>query len=236
MIRDTTDMVLNGYREQSVQVDTLSQGPPPWHPEPPDDSGDDGDHHGDGDDRGQPPLSNARLGMLMFLGAETMFFAGLIGSFLVFRLANQTWPPPTFPRLPVLVTGFNTLILLYSAVTMWRAQRLLRTGVQHQGMRLLLLTATLGVTFLVIQGYEWIRLVQFGLTMASGVYGATFYVLIGCHGLHVLGAVVWLLCVVLRASAGYYGVARHAGLALCGMYWYYVVALWPVLYGLVYLY
>jgi heme/copper-type cytochrome/quinol oxidase subunit 3 len=88
----------------------------------------------------------------------------------------------------------------------------------------------------VLQGYEWIQLVRFGLTMTSGVYGATFYTLIGCHGLHVLGAVVWLLTVLVRTLQGHYGATRYVGLALCGMYWYYVVALWPVLYYLVYLY
>src|SRR2546426_10898598 len=58
--------------------------------------------------------------MLIFLGAETMFFAGLLGAFIVYRVANETWPPMSMPRLPVEVTGINTLILLYSAATMWR--------------------------------------------------------------------------------------------------------------------
>ena len=54
----------------------------------------------------------------MFLGAEAMFFAGLIGAFLVFRIASPVWPPPFQPRLPSEVTGINTLILLASAVAM----------------------------------------------------------------------------------------------------------------------
>jgi heme/copper-type cytochrome/quinol oxidase subunit 3 len=174
--------------------------------------------------------------MLMFLGVETMFFAGLIGSFLVFRLAHQPWPPPAFPRLPVAVTGVNTLLLLYSALTMWRAQQAIRIGAGQRAVYQLSLTVVLGVTFLAIQGYEWARLVRFGLTITSGVYGATFYTLIGCHGLHVFGAVIWLLGVLFRARKGRYSAGGYVGMALCGMYWYYVVALWPVLYGLVYLY
>ncbi len=235
MAEKTTGAVLDSSPEQRSDVDVITQGPPPFFPEPPDDSGDDGPPGDDEDGRG-PPLSNARLGMLMFLGAETMFFAGLIGAFLVYRLTNQTWPPPTFPRLPVLVTGLNTLILLYSAVTMWRAQRLIRSGLQSEGRRFLLITGILGVIFLGIQGYEWVRLIGFGLTLSSGVYGATFYILIGSHGLHVFGAVIWLLIVLSRAFAGHYSATRYMGFALCGMYWYYVVGLWPILYGLVYLY
>ena len=53
--------------------------------------------------------------------------------------------------------------------------------------------------FFSCRGYEWVRLLQYGLTLASGVYGATFYVLVGCHGVHVLGAVIWLSE---RASTG----------------------------------
>jgi cytochrome c oxidase subunit 3 len=94
----------------------------------------------------------------------------------------------------------------------------------------------LGMTFLALQSYEWVQLIRFGLTLSSGVYGATFYTLIGCHGLHVFGAVVWLLAVLLRAMQGCYSPARYVGAAVCGMYWYYVVALWPILYLLVYLY
>jgi cytochrome c oxidase subunit 3 len=134
------------------------------------------------------------------------------------------------------VTGINTCILLASALTLWRAQRAIRTGQRQSGIRFLGYTVCLGVAFLIIQGYEWVQLIGYGLTMASGVYGATFYVLIGCHALHVLGAVVWLLAGLVRTLRGHYSPRRYTGLAMCGMYWYYVVALWPILYWLVYLY
>jgi heme/copper-type cytochrome/quinol oxidase subunit 3 len=231
-----------GVIEQSEDVveerSTLIGGPPPSDAGPPDDP-DDGDPFGGGDDdeeRRRPPLHNARLGMLMLLGAETMFFAGLIGSFLLFRVANQVWPPPMLPKLPVLVTLINTLFLLYSAVTMWQARRAMRQGLQARSVMFLLYTAILGVVFLSIQGYEWAKLMQVGLTLSSGVYGATFYILIGAHALHVLGAVACLLVVLLRAWQGRYRPGSDVGMAVCGMYWFYVVGLWPVLYWLVYLY
>ena len=211
------------------------QGPPPFFPEPPGGSGGD-DRFGDDDDHAGRPLSNAYIGLLMFLGAETMFFAGLIGSFLVFRVAHEVWPPAMMPRLPVGVTGVNTLILLASALTMQRARAAIRGGAQRELVRMLLVTAVLGAVFLLVQGYEWVRLLQYGLTLTSGVYGATFYVLVGCHGVHVLGAVIWLLCVLRLAASRRYTARAHTGVALCAMYWYYVVALWPILYGLVYLY
>ena len=115
--------------EEKLPGRSQTQGPPPFSPEPPDDFGD-GDSSGD--DFSGPPLSNARVGMLVFLGAETMFFAGLISTFLVFRLGHQIWPPAALPRLPVEVTGINTLILLGSAYTMWRAMRAVRLEAQQR--------------------------------------------------------------------------------------------------------
>src|SRR5207244_6219650 len=87
---------LEGLVDDPVEVRTRTQGPPPFAPAPPDDG--DGDRHGD-DDHREAALNNARLGMLVFLGAETMFFAGLLRAFVVYRVANETWPPMSMPRL-----------------------------------------------------------------------------------------------------------------------------------------
>jgi len=158
--------------EDAVNERSTPIGGPPSDVNPPD-GPDDGDPFGGGgdddDERRRPSIHNARLGMMMLLGAETMFFAGLIGSFLLFRVANQVWPPPMLPKLPVLVTLINTLFLLYSAVTMWQARRAMRQGLQARSVLFLLYTAVLGVVFLSIQGVEWARLIRVGLTLSSGV-------------------------------------------------------------------
>jgi cytochrome c oxidase subunit III len=183
-----------------------------------------------------PVGSNAWLAVLMFLGAEAMFFAGLIGAYIVFRVGATTWPPPFQPRLPVGVTGVNTLILLASAVTMRWSLRAVRVDDRKKLLRLLAYTAALGLIFLAIQGFEWIRLIHFGLTVSSSVYGSLFYTLVGFHGLHVLGALIWLLVVVVLAKRERFSKEHHVGVQTCGMFWTFVVGLWPVLYGLVYLY
>jgi cytochrome c oxidase subunit III len=183
-----------------------------------------------------PIGSNAWLGVLVFLGAEAMFFAGLIGAYLVFRVGSPIWPPPFQPRLPIGVTGVNTVILLASAVTIRLGIRAVQAGNVQRMIRLLGVTASLGAAFLAIQGYEWFRLIQFGLTVSSSVYGGLFYTLIGFHGLHVAGALIWLLVIFVLAKQGRFSKDRHIGIQTCGMYWTFVVGLWPVLYGLVYLY
>ena len=134
-----------------------------------------------------PAVSNARLGLLVFLGAEAMFFVGLIGAFLVFRLGSEVWPPPAQPRLPVGVTGINTVILLFSGLTGYLALRAVRDGNSRGLFQWILTTVGLGTLFLSIQGYEWIRLIHFGLTVSSGTYGTTIYINTrsgdsSCHG------------------------------------------------------
>ena len=183
------------------------------------------------------PLSNAKLGVLILLGAETMLFVGLIGAFLVFRMGSTIWPPLSHAdiQLPRLVTGFNTLLLIISGYTMFLALRAVQQDRINQLRNWLMFTGALGLLFLIIQGSEWIQLVHKGLTLQSGIYGGIFYVLIGCHAVHVLGAVIWLAIVVGKAVAGKFSAGRHTGVETCAIYWIYVVALWPILYVLVYL-
>jgi len=183
-----------------------------------------------------PILNNARLAVIMLLAAELMFFSGLIGAFLVFRLSATVWPPPFQPRLPLGMTGVNSLILLFSALTMHWAVIAGRAGMALNLVRQLIFTALLGALFLLIQGYEWVRLVHFGLTTSSSVYGGLFYALIGAHGVHVFGGLIWLLIVCWQAMRGRFTKKDFVGVQTARMYWTFVVALWPVLYGLVYLY
>jgi cytochrome c oxidase subunit 3 len=183
-----------------------------------------------------PVGANAWLAVVMFLGSEAMFFAGLIGAYLVFRVGAAIWPPPFQPRLPVIVTGINTVILLSSALTMRLGVHAVRRGDRSKLVRLIGVTGLLGAIFLSVQGFEWLQLIHFGLTVSSSVYGGLFYTLIGFHAVHVLGALVWLGVAFHLARNGRYSKANHVGLQICAMYWTFVVGLWPILYGLVYLY
>ncbi len=164
-----------------------------------------------------------------------MFFAGLVSAFWVLRLAAPVWPPPLQPRLPVGVTGFNTLVLLGSSVAVLAGVRALRAGRRGTAIRRLGLAAGLGAMFLLIQGYEWVRLIGFGLTMSSSTYGATFYTLIGAHGVHVLAALAWLTITLALLARGGFGDGRTAAVRACALYWHFVVTLWPILYVSVYL-
>jgi cytochrome c oxidase subunit 3 len=191
---------------------------------------------GNGEPTPRPPiLDNLRLAVLVFIGAETMFFAALISALFVLRLGIAAWPPPLEPRLPVALTGVNTLVLLASSVAMVGAGRALSRDDRRGLVRGLFLAAALGALFLAVQGYEWLRLLRFGLHVSSGSYGTTFYTLIGSHALHVLAALVWLVGTATAAAAGRFSARHPAPVRACAMYWHFVVALWPILYLTVYL-
>jgi cytochrome c oxidase subunit 3 len=185
--------------------------------------------------RPQPLISSARLGLFLFLAAETMLFGGLIGAFLVFRFGSSEWPPAGMPQLPVLVTTINTLVLFASCWPATRALRAIRAGDRAGLGQGLSMTCLLGVVFLLVQGSEWVRLVGYGLKLSSGPYGSTFYVLIGFHAFHVLGAVLWLLTVYAGALRQRFTAQRHVAVELSVLYWYFVAVLWAVLFPLVYL-
>lgn len=213
----------------SVRRRTNGHVPPPSRP-----TGG-GDGHEDDPSPRRPVMENALLATIFLIGGEVMLFAGLVSTFWVLRVSAAAWPPPLQPRLPVGVTGVNTLVLLASSATILMASRALGHGDRSTAVRRMWTTAGLGATFLVVQGYEWLRLVGYGLTMHSSTYGATFYTLVGAHAAHVLGALVWLTVCAVLLGCGRFAGTRTGALRACALYWHFVVALWPVLYVTVYL-
>jgi heme/copper-type cytochrome/quinol oxidase subunit 3 len=183
-----------------------------------------------------PPVSSTRIAMIALVATELMLFAGLVGTYLVIRLSAPAWPPADQPRLPLVLTGLNSLALFASLVPMTRALRALLFDDYERATRLLLWTAALGTLFLAVQGFEWTRLVHHGLTLGSSQYGAAFYLVIGCHALHVLAAVAWLGVVTVVAHRGRLRRSHYDRLEMLAIYWYFVAALWAVLFPLVYLY
>ncbi len=180
-------------------------------------------------------MEPAKLGILLFIAAEIMFFSGLISAFVVFRFSPVQWPPAGQPRLPLEVTSVNTLILLLSGVTFFLTFRALKASQEVLFKKLLTLTAVLGLVFLLVQGFEWIRLLHFGLTLHNSIFGGFFYCLVGVHAVHVAGGLAALLFVLARAWQGAYSAGKSLGVELCRMYWFFVVGLWPILFALVYL-
>ena len=178
-----------------------------------------------------PLIPSAVMGMLIFVLTELMLFSGLISAFVIVRAGAMVWPPRGQPRLPLEETAFNTAVLLASGVALFLAQRRFFRD-REAARRPLLAAMLLGAFFVAFQGVEWVRLIRQGLTVTSSTLGSFFYLIVGLHALHAVAALAVLGYTWRRLERGW--LAQHQ-LAAAQVFWYFVVGLWPLLYGVVYL-
>jgi len=176
-------------------------------------------------------VSSGVLGMLLFVLTEIMVFAGLISAFNIIKASAVLWPPPDQPRLPIEETLVNTGALLLSGVFLYRARVLFRRD-RRAARRPFLIAMLLGAFFVVFQGVEWTRLIADGLTLTSSSLGSFFYLIVGMHALHAVVALGVLAWAWRRLQHGWLASSHFA---TAEVLWYFVVGLWPVLYGVVYL-
>jgi heme/copper-type cytochrome/quinol oxidase subunit 3 len=175
---------------------------------------------------------NGVIGMIIFVIAELMFFAGLISAHTIVKSsALSGWPPPGQPRLPVGETLVNTAALITSGFVLYLAHRRYVRD-PELAKRPMLIAALLGAFFVVFQGIEWTALLGEGLTITSGPHGGFFYLIIGTHALHAIAAVLVLLWAYLQLLRRDLVLTQ---LVTVEIFWYFVVALWPILYWRVYL-
>lgn len=178
-------------------------------------------------------LPNSVLGIIFFIITETMFFAALMSANTIARatVPGGVWPPAGQPRLPLERTAFNTVFLFASGALLWYGSRQMKSS-RERGLGYVAATILAGVTFICLQGVEWLALIREGLTMTSGSHGAFFYLIVGMHALHAVVAMVALTWVYLRLRRG---TSSGAAFAVTQVFWYFVVLLWPVIYLRVYL-
>lgn len=180
--------------------------------------------------RREPLVPNAVMGMLIFVVTEVMVFAGLISAFHIARSAAVVWPPPGQPRLPFESTALNTAALLASGAALFWARR--RFDRSRASARLpLVLAIALGAFFVIAQGAEWVAMIRQGLTLTSSHLGSFFYLIVGAHGVHALAALVLLGVTLARHQRGWLASSQ---LGTAEVLWYFVVAIWPVLWLVVY--
>jgi cytochrome c oxidase subunit 3 len=130
----------------------------------------------------------------------------------------------------------NTLILLSSSVTVTIAHHALKAG--HRGKILLFLglTVLLGATFLYFQAHEYMEAYrELNLTLHSGVYGSTFFMLTGFHGMHVTLGTIMLAVIWLRVARGHFTKDHHFAFEAVAWYWHFVDVVWLGLFMFVYI-
>jgi len=178
-------------------------------------------------------LDLRKLAMWIFLSSEVIFFTALIATFLVYKERSVSGPGQELLNIPL--TSINTFILIISSLTMVLSLSAAINDQQRQLKLWLLATIALGTIFLSIQGYEYFKLWQEGLTPQVNLFGSAFYTLTGFHGAHVLVGVIILLAVLLKALAGGFGPKNYLGIELAGLYWHFVDLVWILIFTLVYL-
>ena len=182
-------------------------------------------------DRGAPaPLDAGRLGMRLLLAALGMLFAASVMGLLVVRSNATAWPPPGVPGLPRGLWLSTLVILAASAAIHW-ALTGIRRGDAGRLRAGLALTILLGLAFLASQTVNWFALVAANLTAKTNLYGFTYYLLTGLHALHVVGGLVPLSIVTVRAWRGRYSAAAHAGVEYTATYWHFLDGVWLILWA-----
>ena len=164
-----------------------------------------------------------------------MFFAGLIGAYIVLRTATESWPNPE-ERLAVDLTAFNTFVLIFSSWLMVKALFAAEAGDRGGILKWLGLTILGGTLFVSIQVYEYVELVGHGHIPSTDIFWSTFYLMTGFHGTHVVVGLIWLICAWVAAARGKYTSKNYLGLELAGLYWHFVDLVWVLLFTIVYLF
>jgi cytochrome c oxidase subunit 3 len=185
-------------------------------------------------------LFYARNMSIPWLGGESNnFFTNL----LLWEGYESTWPtngpgnvggdyesmPPT--GLPLI----NTALLLTSSVTITIAHHALLAGKRAQLTAFLAATFVLGFIFVYLQGVEYIEAYQhLNLKLSSGIYGSTFFMLTGFHGMHVTIGAIMLTVIWFRVLKGHFSAENHFGFEAVAWYWHFVDVVWVGLYVFVY--
>lgn len=208
--------------ESPVRFDLLHGRLPSWLKRYlPIGGGDAFDHHGKG-----------LFGFTVFLLSESMVFASFFLAYFALRLTTPNWLPAGVSGLAVVKPAINTAVLVSSSFVIYFAERALQRNKLGTFRLLWLLTSAMGTYFLIGQAIEW-RGLPFQVT--TGLFGATFYLLTGFHGLHVLTGIVLQLLMFGRSFIpGNYN-RTHFGVSAASLFWHFVDVIWLVLFSLLYL-
>ncbi|HDX9579300.1 cytochrome aa3 quinol oxidase subunit III [Bacillus cytotoxicus] len=174
------------------------------------------------------------LGFWVFLGAEIVLFATLFASYLV--LAGRTADGPTSAQLfevkPVMI---ETLLLLTSSFTCGIAIHEMRKENKNGMLLWFIITLLLGAGFLYMEVEEFMMYVGQGATLQTSGFLSGFFVLLGTHGAHVTGGIIWATCVIIQILKRGLTPVTARKVFIISLYWHFLDVVWIFIYTLVYL-
>lgn len=182
-------------------------------------------------------LLGLKIGILLFIISEFFFFLSFFWRFFHRRLSptielGLSWPPVGIEifdafKIPLL----NTIILISSGISVtWRHHRLINKNYTHTFIRLII-TIFLGLYFSILQLFEYI---EAPFNISDSIYGSTFFIATGFHGIHVLIGTIFLIICLLRHKNFHFSNIHHFGFEAAAWYWHFVDIIWLFLYISIY--
>ena len=179
--------------------------------------------------------SRYRIGMWVALASVMMMFTSLSSAYVVRAGTARDWFPISMPRVLLV----STALILISSVTLEIARRNLKRSLHGAYAKYVLVTALLGVGFLASQLIAWRQLAAHGVYLASHPHSSFFYVLTGAHAVHLIGGLLGLLFVLIRArrrtTEPVRIAKRQATADAVTIYWHFMDVLWIYLFLLLFL-
>nr|UBU97886.1 cytochrome c oxidase subunit 3 [Myrmecophilus kubotai] len=178
-----------------------------------------------------------RWGMILFIISEVLFFVSFFWSFFHSSLSPSVdigtiWPPKGILTFnPIQIPLLNTAILLASGITVTWTHHSLISNNLTQAKQSLMLTVMLGTYFTILQAYEYI---EAPFSIADSVFGSSFFMATGFHGLHVIIGSIFLLTCLMRLMLSHFSSTHHFGFEAAAWYWHFVDVVWLFLYISIY--
>lgn len=160
--------------------------------------------------------------MWVALSAVVMVFAAFTSAMVVRKGISNDWVYTELPR----VLWLNTVVLIASSVTLELSRRSLAAGSVDRFARMLYGTVALGVAFVAGQLIAWRELASRGVYLATNPSSSFFYLLTAAHGVHLLGGIVALFYIVVRAGRIALEPARRTAVDVAAIYWHFMDGLW----------
>nr|APX40777.1 cytochrome c oxidase subunit 3 [Cryptocephalus lividimanus] len=178
-----------------------------------------------------------RWGMILFITSEILFFISFFWGFFHNSLSPSielglNWPPKGIqPFNPLEIPLLNTLILLTSGLSVTWAHHSLMENNYNKAMQGLTMTVILGIYFTILQGFEYL---EAPFTISDSVYGSSFFMATGFHGLHVIIGTTFLMVCLIRLFLNHFSNIHHFGFEAAAWYWHFVDVVWLFLYISIY--
>lgn len=178
-----------------------------------------------------------RWGIILFITSEIFFFISFFWAFFHRRLAPSIeigliWPPKGIqPFNPFQIPLLNTIILISSGITVTWAHHALLNNNSTKTSQGLVLTVILGLYFTSLQALEYW---EAPFSIADAVYGSSFFIATGFHGIHVIIGSSFLLIILIRHLNNHFSISHHFGFEAAAWYWHFVDVVWLFLYVSIY--